>query len=196
MCNRLILIFIFSFLRVNSNAQNLDIKLLHSINSNGSKNGDKVFKFITNSATPVGLAVPITMFATGFATHDKVLQRKSYINAASLLLLEGVSLTLKLTIKRPRPFETYPDLIVKKTDGGGFSFPSGHTAFAFGTATSLSLAFPKWYVIAPSYLFAGAVGYSRMYLGVHYPSDVLGGIIVGVGSSLLMFEADKWINKK
>jgi undecaprenyl-diphosphatase len=79
-----------------------------------------------------------------------------------------------------RPFESYSD-IIKKLDGGGASFPSGRTSAAFATATYLSLEYLKLYVIVPSYSWASSVGYSRMYLGVHYPSDVLGGMIVGVG---------------
>ena len=191
-----VLFFIGLLLSAGAFAQNFDINLLHAINSHGSATGDKVFKFISNSATPVGIAAPVGMFAIALATHDKQLQRKTYVSLVSLAFYETVTFGVKKLVRRPRPYETYPDLIVKKSEGGSFSFPSGHTSFAFGTATSLSLAFPKWYVIAPSFLFAGAVGYSRMYLGVHYPSDVLGGMVVGIGCSLLVFEADKWINKK
>jgi membrane-associated phospholipid phosphatase len=71
------------------------------------------------------------------------------------------------------------------TSGLDPSFPSGHTSMAFSLATSVSLAYPKWYVIFPSYLWAGAVGYSRMDLGVHYPSDVLFGAALGAGSAYL-----------
>lgn len=77
-----------------------------------------------------------------------------------------------------------------------YSMPSGHTSTAFATATSLSLAYPKWYVVAPSFVWAGAIGYSRMHLGVHYPSDVLAGAIVGSGSAYLTYKANQWINKK
>ena len=193
---KIILIFAFYFFSLGANSQNFDIQLLQSINSNGSATGDRVFKFISNSATPVGTAVPVGMFAVALAMHDKQLLRKTYVSLVSLALFESITFGVKHLAKRPRPYQTYPDLILKKSDGGSFSFPSGHTSFIFGTATSLSLAFPKWYVIAPSFVIAGAVGYSRMYLGVHYPSDVLGGMVVGIGCSLLVFEADKWINKK
>ncbi len=91
---------------------------------------------------------------------------------------------LKLAFKRDRPFVTYP-FLDKQADAGSYSFPSGHTSSAFAFATSISLAFPKWYVIAPSYVYACAAGYSRMHLGVHFPSDVLAGAIVGAGSAVL-----------
>ena len=102
---------------------------------------------------------------------------------------------MKHTINRKRPFETYSD-IEQATSSLGKSFPSGHTSLAFATATSLSVAYPKWYVIAPSFVWAGAVGYSRMHLGVHYPSDVFAGAIIGSGSAYLSYKANKWINKK
>lgn len=177
------------------NGQHADINMLLKINS-ASTNADNTFKFISNSVAPLSIATPLTMFAIGIASHDKTLQRKSYVAAASFLTASALTVALKITIKRPRPFITYPDQIIKKSNAGSYSFPSGHTAAAFSTATSLSLAFPKWYVIAPSFLYAGLVGYSRMYLGVHYPSDIFGGIIIGVGSSFLMYKAGQWINKK
>ena len=76
------------------------------------------------------------------------------------------------------------------------SFPSGHTTSAFCTATSLSLMYPKWYVIVPAYSWATMVGYSRMHLGMHYPLDVLAGAILGTGISLVSFKLQKWIGQK
>lgn len=79
---------------------------------------------------------------------------------------------------------------------GGYSFPSGHTTDAFSLATSLTLNFKQWYVIVPAYLWAGSVGYSRLYLGAHYPSDVFGGAIVGSTSAFITYKLSKWLNKK
>jgi membrane-associated phospholipid phosphatase len=58
------------------------------------------------------------------------------------------------------------------TSEKGLSFPSQHTSFAFATATALSLQYRKWWVVVPAYTWAAMVGYSRLYLGQHYPSDV------------------------
>jgi len=86
----------------------------------------------------------------------------------------SLSLLLKNTINRARLTKRII-LLLPKVKENSSSFPSGHTTAAFETATSLSLNFPKWYVIIPAYTWAGAVGYSRLYLGVHYPSDIAAG---------------------
>lgn len=113
-----------------------------------------------------------------------MLRRKAVIMVCSVLTAVIVTTTLKHSINRPRPFETY-DFIEKVTSGGSPSFPSGHTSDAFVLATALSLAFPRRYVIVPAYLWAAAIAYSRMSLGVHYPVDVLVGILIGSGAALL-----------
>ena len=84
-------------------------------------------------------------------------------------------------------------IINRDTESGGESFPSGHTSSAFCTATELALRYHTWYVIVPSYLFATSVAWARMYQGVHYPSDVLAGAVVGAGSAWLGWKLQKWM---
>ena len=176
-------------------AQNADINLLRKIHSDSSKIGDRTFKFFSKSVAPVTFGTPLVMLYAGSFNEDGKLTRTGYKQAVSVLLAGVIGSSLKLMVHRPRPFKTY-DFIHPKDRVGPNSFPSNHTVFAFATATSLSLAFPKWYVIGPAYLFAGLAAYSRMYLGVHFPVDVLGGIVIGVGSSLLVWEVDNLMNKK
>jgi undecaprenyl-diphosphatase len=111
----------------------------------------------------------------------------------AFVLSSVITQVTKNIVKRERPFDKY-SFIVKRSSGGGYSFPSGHTSAAFTTATSLSLLFPKWYVVVPAYLWAGSVGYARMYQGVHYPSDVLAGALVGAGSAWLGWKVQKWMD--
>ncbi|NTW34473.1 MAG: phosphatase PAP2 family protein [Bacteroidetes bacterium] len=186
----------FIFFYVNCFSQNIDINLLKDININRNKNLDKSFKFITNTATPLSFAIPLGVFATGLIRKEKELINKGYVTGASVILAASITTTLKYVINRKRPYLSYPE-IDKQAKEGSPSFPSGHTTVAFAAATSLSLNFPKAYVIVPAYIWAGSVAYSRMHLGVHYPSDVLAGIVIGVGSSFLCYKAQNWfINKK
>ncbi len=82
------------------------------------------------------------------------------------------------------------------TDDHDFSFPSGHTSLAFSMATSLSIKYRKWYIVVPAFLYAGFNGYSRLYLGVHYPTDVLAGAITGSSSAWLTFKLNQWLHRK
>ena len=183
----IVVIFVFG----NTNfSQNLDIDLLRKINLERNPALDPTFKFITNSVSPIGLGAPLIVTSIGFIQNDKSIKNKGIFICGTLLTSAIVTTTLKFAIDKDRPFVTYPD-IQKLTSAGSPSFPSGHTSEAFATATSLSIAFPKWYVIAPSFIWASAAGYSRMHLGVHYPSDVLVGALIGSGSAWLCHELNK-----
>ena len=177
------------------NAQNIDIDILHGINTNRNKALNPTFKFVTNSVIPFSVATPVVLFSAGLIKKDSTIKKQAIFIGETLLVSGFVTYALKHTIKRARPYETYPD-IEQDAVADAYSFPSGHTSMAFATATSLSMAYPKWYVIAPTFVWAGAVGYSRMHFGVHYPSDVVAGAIVGSGSAYLSYKMNKWMNKK
>jgi membrane-associated phospholipid phosphatase len=100
----------------------------------------------------------------------------------------GAVFALKTIVKRPRPYASLSSISSRSRgyseDDEVFdphSFPSGHAATSFAIATSLSLSFPEWYVIAPAGLWASAVTISRPWLGVHYPTDIAVGAALGVG---------------
>ena len=186
---------LFSFLIHFSFAQNFDIDLVKSINQNESNFKNNFFKTTAQSVIVFNIAAPAGLFTAGLIKHDKQLQKEAAYMAGGFIVSAVVTQAMKKIIQRNRPFVTY-SFIIKRDAGGGYSMPSGHTSAAFCTATSLSLLFPKWYVIAPAYLYASAVGYARMYQGVHYPTDVLAGAIVGAGSAWLAYRAEKWMDKK
>ena len=173
--------------------QNWDINLLKHINLDRNKSLDGAFRFVTNSAGPVAFGVPVIICGTGFIKHDSLIVRNSLNIGSALVVTVIITTVAKYTVNRTRPFIKYP-YIEKEAAGGSPSFPSGHTSEAFALATSISLTYPKWYVIAPSFIWAGAVGYSRMDLGVHYPSDVLAGAVLGAGCAWLTNKVNKKLN--
>jgi membrane-associated phospholipid phosphatase len=187
--NLILMKAIFLFLAILSfsnkaQAQNFDIDLLRKINVERNSNFDAPYLFITKSTVPFGLSAPTVMLAVGLIKKDSLLTQNSLMIIGGLAINGIVTTAMKYGFNRDRPFTSYPD-IVKLTGGESPSFPSGHTSLAFSVATSVSIAYPKWYVIAPSFLWASAVGYSRMHLGVHYPSDVFVGALVGSGTAWL-----------
>ncbi len=88
---------------------------------------------------------------------------------------------IKKNIKRPRPHQRLRGIQCLIAPPDEFSFPSGHTAAAFLIACLISMAFPV--LIVPAFGWALLVGFSRVYLGVHYPTDALAGMVLGVASA-------------
>ena len=177
-------------------AQNADIELLQRINSNNSEFWRGYSKAISNTTTYVSLSAIAGVATTGLIKNDKQLLRDALYLGVNLGTNALFTYSLKNSFKRPRPGITYPAQITMYEDVSSLSFPSGHTSEAFSTATALSLKYPEWYIIAPAYLWAGSVGYSRMNLGVHYPSDVLAGALLGTGTAFLTFKVNEWLNRQ
>ncbi len=92
-----------------------------------------------------------------------------------------VYLLVKNSVKRLRPFERFPQVQFLIQPPDHYSFPSGHTAAAFLMARIISWQF-AW-LSFPLFVLAGLIGYSRIYLRVHYPSDVFFGFILGLLSA-------------
>ncbi len=192
---KLVALVLLSLFTSKANSQNFDINTLRDINLKRDKSLDPTFKFFTNSVVPVSIGAPLVIYAVGYLNKDIDLKRKGIYIGETFVVNAFVTTALKYSVNRARPYVTYPE-IDKETSGGSGSFPSGHTSDAFATATSLSIAFPKWYVITPSFIWASAVGYSRMDLGVHYPTDIFAGAIIGSGSAYFCYKLNHWINKK
>jgi membrane-associated phospholipid phosphatase len=177
------------------NAQNIDINLLRDIHINRNEKLTPTLKFVTHSVAPLSMATPILLYSVGLIKKDSTFKKQAIFIGESVLVSGFITYALKHSVKRARPYESYLD-IERDAATDTYSFPSSHTSMAFATATALSMAHPKWYVIAPTFVWAGAVGYSRMHLGVHYPSDVVAGAIIGSGSAFLSYKINKWVNKK
>lgn len=177
-------------------SQSADFTILKKINEHEYPCWDKTMKFTSVSIYPAMVITPGSLLLAGYINNDKPMMRNGVKTAASIGLNILLTTGLKYTINRSRPFVQYPNDIIKRDDPGPYSFPSGHTSTAFATATALTLSTKKWYVAVPAYAYACGVGYSRMRLGVHFPTDVLGGMILGIGTSLLIFKLDELLQKK
>ncbi len=104
-------------------------------------------------------------------------KRFAIILLTSLLVTIGLVELLKHIINRPRPVEVLTNVIWTGNIRSGLSFPSAHTAVGFVLASALSSAYKK--LLVPLFFIATLVAISRIYLGVHYPSDVLAGAAIG-----------------
>lgn len=159
---------------------------------------EAVFFFI--NAT---LANPVTDAVMPIVTNDWIL-RAFYTVAMILLLWKGdarvrwmvlfSALTLLLTdqvaagylkplIARPRPCHGLADINLLVGCGGGFAMPSAHAASAFGQAAFFSLHHRR--LISYLYPLAALVALSRVFVGVHYPGDIIAGTILGIVIGLI-----------
>ncbi len=111
--------------------------------------------------------------------------------AALLVMLIVNNIILKNIIARPRPCATYPELVELVKIPTSYSFPSGHTVSAMAVAFTIFLQHKKFGIV--TLIFAFLMGLSRLYVGVHFPTDVFGGIIVGAVIAFAVYFAEKKI---
>jgi len=172
-------------------AQSLDARIFRSINDHHTKFSDNFFSFQSNSVKPLSIASPLGFIATGIIQKDRKAEDTGFLLGAAAVLNLGITYGLKYAVNRKRPYAALDQVhTVGKTERSA-SFPSGHASSAFTVATMISLNYPKWYVVVPCYLWAGLAGYSRMAIGMHYPSDVLMGAVVGAGCAYLIYKLRK-----
>jgi undecaprenyl-diphosphatase len=100
----------------------------------------------------------------------------------AFLIERPVYFVLKNGLKRNRPQAALKNFRSIITPSDKFSFPSGHTSAAFMMATLLGFYFPL--LMIPLYCWAALVGFSRVVLGVHFPTDILVGVILGISTAL------------
>lgn len=139
------------------------------------------------SAYPVFVGAPIAAWGGVWLLRDGDDRSDAYqLTLTQVMTYLGV-VGLKHAIRRPRPYHDVPGIQARKAlyqpqgrKRSTFAFPSGHAALSFAIVTSWSLSHPRWYVIGPGAAWATSVALSRVWLGLHYPSDVLGGAVLGI----------------
>lgn len=124
--------------------------------------------------------------------------KKVALIAIFALFLTTVLITIiKPTVGELRPFLVLQHVNVLVQESGKYSFPSGHSSLAFTMAAVLGLSykFKNIRLIYITVIIAAIVGFSRVYLGVHYPFDILGGCILGVFSGLVSLKLGNYVFK-
>lgn len=107
--------------------------------------------------------------------------RKAGTIVAAALVIDAVlcNIILKPLVARVRPYDIHTAIEILVAKPRDFSFPSGHTAASFAAASALWFA-KEGKLWMPAFVLAALIAFSRMYLYVHYPTDVLGGAILGI----------------
>lgn len=201
----LLFILLFIFVSQNVNSQHLfktkrdpskysesnpDIKIFRALNNMKGSFVNTFVNITNNSITPVTIAAPVGLYITSR------INKNHYDESSAILLAlsEGTSAlftyVIKKTVKRDRPFRTLNNVNFTDTSNlaGTYSFPSGHASGTFVISTALTLRYPdKPGLIIGLYTWSTLVSLGRMYWGVHYPSDVLTGMLVGAGSAALIY---------
>lgn len=126
------------------------------------------------------------LLSVGFLCFKKT-RKAGFLSLLSLLLCFLVTnVALKNIIARMRPYHRYEDILLLIVHPGDFSFPSGHSASAFAAAGILFHYIDQRAGIG-LLILASAIALSRLYLGVHYPTDVFAGICVGLMCSFVIY---------
>ena len=157
-----------------------DLRLLYAVNQGLKRRWlDRCMSVLTHAGSPSSsllVCAALLLLGRGFALPG--LQALAAL-ASSHIAVQGC----KFAFKRKRPYLVFSDVWTVANPLRDPSFPSGHTAAVFAVTVSLASSFPALGV--PLLALASAVGFSRTYLGLHYPSDVLMGALFGGGAAHL-----------
>lgn len=168
---------------------NVDVRLFREINNAQTGFKTSLLGVTDDSVWPIVIAVPASLTLVGLLTGRDELFDTGLLTAGSEVLSYSIRQVLKDGLKRQRPYEALLGVKTSHLESADpYSFPSGHTTGAFAVATMLLLRYTdKPDVYIPALVWAGLVGYGRIYFGLHYPSDVLGGALIGAGSAYLIY---------
>ena len=165
----------------------MELKILDWLQTIRTAIGDALMCFITSlgNVGAIWIVLAVVLIAIPKTRKSGIIVAALIIDAA---LCSGI---LKNVFCRIRPFDVNTAVQVLITKPRDFSFPSGHTSASFAAATALYLAKERK-LFATTLVLACLIAFSRMYLYVHYPTDILGGLLLGITSAYLAY----WCQKK
>lgn len=158
-----------------------DAKLIKLINANIKSDFlDRFMLRFTNLGGVLSTTVFVLILLFFGNREGKIIGIQGTI---TLVISQTITYGLKSLLSRERPYNILKglntfDIILKD-----YSFPSGHTSASFAIATTVALNIPKLSIVV--FIIALIIGVSRIYLGVHYPTDVVAGMILGIGSAIV-----------
>lgn len=165
----------------------MELKILDWLQTIHTPIGDAIMCFITSlgNAGAIWIALAVVLIAIPKT-------RKSGIIVALALIIDAVlcSGLLKNIVRRTRPFDVNTVVQVLITKPRDFSFPSGHTSASFAAVTALYLAKERK-LFVPVLVLACLIAFSRLYLYVHYPTDILGGLLLGIVSAVIAYKCQE-----
>ena len=162
---------------------------------------DLIMPVITEFGGFVGLCV-ILIILIVYASFKKykTFRKVLILTLIALLFSDLIVLLLKNLIQEPRPFVTLSDVHLLINEADPNSFPSGH---ACSTLTVIVVLISKMKILTEKHyklisalliVFAITIGFSRIYIGVHYPFDVLAGSVVGIAGALIFIKLNEALN--
>lgn len=174
--------------------KNIDVRIFRAFNKIRSPFLTSFTDVMNESLLPVSAVFPVWIYITSRANSNHYDESSSVL----LAITEGLNLAVtqgaKYVVKRDRPFRILNNVRLYDTMSvaGTYSFPSGHSSGSFAIATLMTLRYPdKPLMITGLYTYAAIVSLGRIFWGVHYPSDILGGMLIGAGSAALIYSLRK-----
>lgn len=169
---------------------NENISLFYLINGINNSYLNLLLPIITNFGSLIAwILICIFIYIFGGSYGRKV----AVLCLIALFITDIIVISLKYVVAEPRPFLTLSNVNLLMTANGN-SFPSGHTASSFTAATIIGLKYHlkskgwKYWLIYPLLIFAILIGFSRIYLGVHYPYDVVFGALLGIVFAIIVLK--------
>jgi len=156
----------------------LDQKLERYIYLHRFYGADSFLSWATVNATFISFGLLFILVLVYFYTKKKIYLYAAFnavvINGITALITGG----LKIIIERLRPYEIDEQILTPLIDSGGYSFPSGHTTEVFALFFIIAFLFRNHFFTWLFLVWAILIAYTRMAFGVHYPLDIIGGILV------------------
>lgn len=186
------LVLIFYFLFISGSISEIyaqsetEVSIFRNVNNYNSNTFDYIFSFTNNSLGYITFGTPAIIYTGGLINKSNYDKNSALLVVTSNLSTGILTFFLKEIFQRDRPFAKLDDVrVLGDSLSPHKSFPSGHAALSFSLATMLSIRYKSPFLVIPVFLYALLTTYGRIYSGVHFPTDVISGSLLGVSIAFL-----------